>query len=86
MGEPEGFSPRRPASRRRRVIALFLVGPVLWVILLAVVARVVQGLNVIEIGLAVAAVSFVLALALLLPMRVRRVREERRAGELATPR
>ena len=62
---------------------LFLVGPLLWVIALAVVGRVVRQLNVIEIGLLAAALSCAISIVLLLPMRVRRAREERASGEHA---
>ena len=54
---------------------LFLVGPLLWVIALAVVGRVVRQLNVIEIGLLAAALSCAISIVLLLPMRVRRALE-----------
>jgi hypothetical protein len=83
VGESERFSPRRPASRNARVTVLFLVGPLLWVIALAVVGRVVRQLNVIEIGLLAAALSCAISIVLLIPMRVRRAREERASGEHA---
>jgi Zn-dependent membrane protease YugP len=70
------FRPLRPASRPR-LIAAFVLGPVLWVVALAVVAVLVKRTDAIELGLAVTAAAFVLALIVLPVLWSARRREER---------
>jgi uncharacterized membrane protein len=55
---------------------VFIAGPLLWLLSLIVVAIVLKYAEAVEIGLAVVAVSLIVAVVLLVPMRVRRVREE----------
>ena len=44
---------------------MFVVGPLAWVVALVIVARIVEHENVVEYGLLLALVSFVVAFALL---------------------
>jgi uncharacterized membrane protein YqjE len=60
----EGFTPLRPATRAKR-IAMFVVGPLAWIVTLVIVARIVEDDNVVELGLLIALVSFLVAFALL---------------------
>jgi uncharacterized membrane protein YhaH (DUF805 family) len=73
---PSRFSPLRRAPRSARV-ALYLLGPLLWVAALIVVSLLVHQQNAVETGLLVAAVAFVVAVVLLFPQRMLRVRRER---------
>ena len=72
---PRRFSPLRRAPRSAR-IALYLLGPLLWVAGLIVVSLLVLEQDAIEIGLLVAGTAFVVAVVLLLPQRMLRVRSE----------
>lgn len=56
--------------------ALYITGPLLWVAAFAVVDLVLRHGDEIQLALIVLAASFLLALAILVPMRMRRVREE----------
>jgi hypothetical protein len=71
------FQPLRPASRRQ-LLALFIIGPLLWVGAAVTVAYVVHHGEAIGIALIVLAASSLLALVTLLPMRAGRVRAERK--------
>jgi hypothetical protein len=71
------FKPLRYASRFRLRL-LFSIGPLLWVAGLALVAEVVRRGNSVKIALIVLAASLLFSLAVLLPMRARRLRMERR--------
>jgi len=73
---PRRFSPLRRAPRSARV-ALYLLGPLLWVAALIVVSLLVLEQDAVETGLLVAATAFVVAVVLLLPQRMLRVRSER---------
>ena len=70
------FDPLRPPSGRRKLWLLFL-GPLVWVVALAIVAVAIHRTDLIGLGLLFAAASFVLGLALLIPARRRRLQEER---------
>jgi Flp pilus assembly protein TadB len=72
------FKPLRRASRRQRA-ALYIIGPALWVAAAVVLAYVVHHTEAVWIALVVLAGAFLVALAALVPMRIRRVRAERKA-------
>lgn len=72
---PARFKPLRRATRAMRAV-LYITGPVLWVISLLVVDYVVRHGRSILIALIVLGFSFLVSLAFLIPMRMRRVREE----------
>jgi hypothetical protein len=74
---PQRFSPRRPATRARRLAAFLIVGPALWVVGLEAVAFAAHRGDAIAGALLVAGASFVLALGALVALRTARVREER---------
>jgi len=76
------FRPLRPASRPR-LIAAFVLGPVLWAAALALVARVVKYTDAIAVGLLVALVVFVISAIVLSLLRQGRLREERRYADSA---
>lgn len=71
------FEPRRPVPRPRLIVAV-LVGPFLWLVALLVAGVVLERTDAIELGLLVAAVSFLVSLACLLVLRAGRRREEKR--------
>jgi hypothetical protein len=71
------FVPLRRAGRGRRAL-LWLIGPVLWVALIAAVAAVMHDLYSVELALIIAGASLVLATALMLPVAVRRHRRDTR--------
>ena len=71
------FEPLRPASRTRR-IAVFVIGPFLWLAAVLVTAAVVKRTSAIEIGLLVTLASLLLALIGLAFLRAGRRREEER--------
>jgi hypothetical protein len=73
---PRRFSPLRRAPRSTRV-ALYILGPLLWVVALMVVSLLVREQDAIETGLLVAGAAFVAAVVMLLPQRMLRVRSER---------
>ena len=79
---PRRFSPLRRAPRSTRV-ALYILGPLLWVAALIVVSLLVREQDAIETGLLVAGGAFVVAIVMLLPQRMLRDRSER---EHASPR
>jgi hypothetical protein len=74
--ETPRFVPVRPASRRRRA-ALFIVGPLLWVAGIAAVAWVAHQGRSITIALVALGAALLVSVVTLLPMRARRVRQER---------
>ena len=74
---PARFAPRFRASRPKREAVFFLVGPLLWLAALAVLGHVVAKDDVVAAGLIIASGSFILATLVLIPMRWRRVREEK---------
>ncbi len=71
------FRPTRTASGVR-LIAAIVLGPLLWVVGLAIVAVVVHKSDAIELGVLVVVVSILVAAPFLLLGRVARRREERR--------
>jgi len=70
------FDPLRPPSGRRK-LWLLVLGPLVWVVALAIMAVAIHRTDLIGLGLLFAAASFVLGLALLIPARRRRLQEER---------
>jgi len=76
----EPFRPLRPASRPR-LIAAFVLGPVLWLLALSSVAVLLRRTNAIEVGLLLTAGSVVVAALVLSVVRWRRRREERRYAD-----
>jgi hypothetical protein len=73
---PRRFAPLRRAPRSTRV-ALYILGPLLWVAALIVVSLLVREQDAIETGLLFAGGAFVVAIVMLLPQRMLRVRSER---------
>jgi hypothetical protein len=73
---PRRFSPLRRAPRSTRV-ALYILGPLLWLVALILVSLLVREQDAIETGLLIAGAAFVVAVVLLLPQRMLRVRSER---------
>jgi hypothetical protein len=71
------FQPLVYASKRRLVLAA-AVGGLLWVAALVVGAIVLERRDAIELGLLIAAISFVVSLIVLTLLRAGRKREERR--------
>ncbi|MGE5407779.1 MAG: hypothetical protein ACM3NV_04125 [Syntrophothermus sp.] len=55
---------------------LYLIGPILWLGLFLVIDYVVRHGREVGLALIILAASFLLALACLIPMRMKRVREE----------
>jgi hypothetical protein len=75
-GEPPAtFTPLRRASRRKRV-AVYILGPVLWVLAIHLVALVAARVDAIGLGLAIAAFSFCVALIWQILWRIRRISVE----------
>lgn len=74
------FTPLRPTSRRRMFVRAVL-GPVLWLVAVLVATVLVERTDAIELGLAVAAGSFLLAALVLSLLRDGRGREERRYAD-----
>jgi hypothetical protein len=72
---PASFTPLRRATHAR-LVALFIVGPILWLAAVVLIDIVVRNGRDVGIALLVSSVSFAVALACLLPMRMRRVRQE----------
>ncbi len=60
------------------MIAAIVLGPVLWLVSLVVVAWLLERTDLIELGLAITAGSFVFAATVLGVLRLGRKREERR--------
>jgi membrane protein implicated in regulation of membrane protease activity len=71
------FEPLRPVSRGR-LIAAFVLGPILWLLALIGVALAFHYSWAIALGVAVAAVSFLVSLLVLATVYSRRRRQERR--------
>ncbi len=71
------FEPLRPASRKRLLMGI-VVGPLLWVVGLAVAAWVLHDSAAIEIGLLIALISAVVSAVVLVLLRHARVRQEKR--------
>jgi hypothetical protein len=71
------FTPLRRVSRRKRA-ALLIIGPLLWVGALVAVSYVVRKGDAVGIALLVLAAALLLALAVLVPMRLRRIHDERK--------
>jgi uncharacterized membrane protein (UPF0136 family) len=74
---PSGFKPLRRATRPE-LVALFTLGPLLWVAAVVAVAYVVHQGEAIGIALLVLAGALLVAVVVLVPMRIRRVRMERK--------
>jgi uncharacterized integral membrane protein len=75
---PARFVPLSRASRARRT-AVFILGPLIWLVALLVLAFVVDERDAVEFALIVLAASFLVGLVLIGWTRVVRVREEREA-------
>jgi low temperature requirement protein LtrA len=71
------FTPLRPGGARYRAV-LVLAGPVLWLVGLIAVAYVASRGDEIALALEIAAASFCVALLLVVPARIRRVKRESR--------
>jgi hypothetical protein len=71
----QGFEPLQRASAKRRAI-LLVVGPLMWVVALAVFVDIVRNDFAVETGLLIAFGSFLLALLVLVVARRGRVRRE----------
>jgi hypothetical protein len=69
------FTPLRRATHAR-LIALFIVGPILWLAALVLIDLTVRNGRDIGVALVVCGVSFAVALVWLIPMRMQRVRQE----------
>jgi hypothetical protein len=72
----------RPASGPNLIAALVL-GPILWVVALLLAAWLLDRSDAIELGLLIAAASFVFAAVVLSLLRLGRRREERRYADRA---
>ena len=71
------FEPLEPPSRER-LILVFLLGPLFWLVALLIVAVVLERTNTIEIALIITVATFLASLVVLTLLRIARVREERR--------
>jgi hypothetical protein len=71
------FEPLEPPPRDRLVL-IFLLGPLLWLVALLLVAAVLERTTAIEIGLIVTVATFLVSLVVLTLLRLARGREERR--------
>ena len=71
------FEPLQPASRSS-LVAGVVIGPLLWLVVLALGAWVFEYSWAITLGLLVVVVSFVVALIVLSLLRAWRVRQEKR--------
>lgn len=74
------FEPRRPASRGR-LIAGFVLGPVLWLVALIVAAWLFDYSWAIGVGLLVTVASFLVSLLVLAILHSRRRSQERRYAD-----
>jgi hypothetical protein len=72
------FQPLRAPTRAGRV-AVLLAGPLLWVVVLEIVAIVAGQTDLIWIGILIAAGAFLVGLVFLLFMRSQRLKQEREA-------
>lgn len=79
------FTPLRPTTRSRLVLS-YIVGPVMWIVALAIAAWLVEKTDAIEIGAIITAASFLISLVALSLMRIGRDREERRYEARSQPR
>jgi hypothetical protein len=77
---PVRFEPLRPASRWR-LVAAFVLGPILWLVALVVAAWLINESWAIEVGLLVTIAAFLVALVVLAVLREGRQREERRYAD-----
>ena len=77
---PVRFEPLRPASRGQ-VIAALVLGPILWLVALIVAAWTFKYSWAIQLGFAVTAASFLLALLVLALVRRGRRRQEMRYAD-----
>jgi hypothetical protein len=80
QGFEDTFQPLRPASRPR-LIAAFVLGPMVWAVALAIGAWLIEYTDAIEFGLLVALASFVISAIVLSLLRLGRLREERRYAD-----
>ena len=80
-GFDAALRPLRPASGPKLIAALVL-GPILWLVALMVASWLLDRTDAIELGLLLAAASFVFA-AVVLVLRLGRRREERRYADRA---
>ena len=71
------FEPLHPASRASLIAGLVL-GPLLWLVAIAIAALVFEYSWAIAVGLAVTVASFVVSLVVLVLLREGRVRQEER--------
>jgi uncharacterized membrane protein len=71
------FEPLHPASRRS-LVAGVVVGPLLWLLLLALAAWVFEYSWAIALGLAITVAAFLVSLVVLALLRNGRVRQETR--------
>jgi uncharacterized membrane protein (UPF0136 family) len=76
-GSSVRFEPLRPASRAS-LIAGVVLGPLLWLLVLAIAAWVFEYSWAIALGLAVTVASFFVSLVVLTLLREGRVRQEER--------
>ena len=74
----QGFTPVRKAPPGKLVL-VWMLGPLLWLAAFVIVGVVVHRTDIVEVGLAVAAGSLLIAVAYLLVVRALRVRREREA-------
>jgi hypothetical protein len=74
------FEPLRPAPRTR-LLAAFVLGPLMWLAAFAVLAVVVERTDAIAAGFLVTVASFVIALATLGLLHVGRQRQRRDARD-----
>ena len=74
------FEPLSPASRPVQIAGL-VVGPILWLVALALAAWVLDETSAIAIGFAVTAVSFAIAVILLSAAYIARRRQEKRFAD-----
>jgi hypothetical protein len=72
----QGFEPLQRASTKRRAV-LLVVGPLMWVVALAVFVDIVRNDFAVELGLLIAAATFLLAFLVLVIARRGRVHRER---------
>lgn len=75
--QPVRFVPLRPASRGR-LIAGFVLGPILWLVALIGAAALFEQSGAIVLGLLVTVAAFVLSLLVLGVLHAARRRQERR--------
>ena len=75
--QPVRFVPLRPASRGR-LIAGFVLGPILWLVALIGAAALFEQSGAIVLGLLVTVAAFVISLLVLGVLRAARRRQERR--------